>query len=269
MKWAYPYATPETRLPILGFRGSPDEVFSDLKRLGYDGIEAFVRNPGEIDIALLERQLSRCGLQMAAVGTGPVVSEDKLTFAAESAEARKAAVWRALQIVEFASHFGAPVAIGKLRGDINEGQPERSMGWIREALEQVCARADKRGIQVLLEPQNKSVINNLNGTRETVRFIRDLQIPNLKLMLDIYHMDTEDGSTVKGFAEGKGLLRYIHAADHDRLPPGQGGMDFGFIMRELHAADYTGYITPEIVQKPDSFTAAKLSVDFLRSLVPA
>ncbi|MFD0681144.1 MULTISPECIES: sugar phosphate isomerase/epimerase family protein [unclassified Paenibacillus] len=267
MKWSYPYATPETTLPILGYRGEADDVFPLLKELGYKGIEPFVRNPKDFDVKRFTKQLDKHGLEVAAVGTGPVVSEDKLTLSAADPAVREAAVNRAMEIVEFASLFGSQVSIGKLRGDLDIHQPQQSLSWIRGGLERICEHAERYSIRVTLEPQNKKNVNNLNTTKETIQFIHDLQIPNLKLMLDVYHMNEEDRSVTQGFWDGKELLTYVHAADTDRQPPGQGSFDYLKVLRMLQSLNYSGYITMEISQKPDSFEAAKSAVQHLQALL--
>src|SRR5688572_21532426 len=109
MKLAYPIATPEVRSPILGLHGDPDEVLPALRDAGYDGIEPFVADPAKFSIEAWARAVEHNGLEVAAVGTGPVVSDDKLTFTDRDESARRAAIVRAKDVVRFAACLGAQV----------------------------------------------------------------------------------------------------------------------------------------------------------------
>ncbi|MCG7334725.1 sugar phosphate isomerase/epimerase [Sporosarcina sp. ACRSM] len=264
MKLAYPFLTEETENPSLGFRGDPEEIFPLLKELGYDGIEPLVRNPNKIHTSSFEKFIHHFDLDVAAIGTGPVVSDDKLTFTAKDDSVRKEAQKRARGIVEFASLFGCPVNIGKLRGDIDGDQSEQSWQWLRQGIEQVCEHAEKYGIRIALEPQSKKVINNLNSTQQGLAFIREMDFENLFLMLDVYHMNLEDESIETSFREANGSFIYIHMADSNRQAPGKGNLNFQKIIQLLNELNYQGFMTPEIMQAPDSYREAKAAIDHLR-----
>jgi sugar phosphate isomerase/epimerase len=261
---AYPFGTPETEAPLLGLRGDPEAIFPALREMGYCAIEPFVRDPKRFDTALFARQVRRFGLEVAAVGTGPVVSDDRLTFTAPDEEIRVAAIRRAMDMVEFASLFGCQVNIGKLRGEIRKECPEESWNRMREGFEQVCVHARRCGVLVTLEPQNRSVINNLNTTREGIAFVREMNLPNLMLMADIYHMHLEDQSLAVGLIEASKWLRHIHFADSNRRAPGRGSLHFAEIVRILKALCYDRFVTFEIAQGTDGLREARFAADHLR-----
>jgi len=263
VKIAYPFGTPETQSPILGCRGKPEKVFPLLKELGYSGIELFVRNPKDFDASILTRQILQFGLEVVAVGTGPVVSDDGLTFSSGNARVRRDALERGKQIIEFASRFGCQVNVGKMRGDIDPAKPEHSWTWIRGGFLRMCEHAEKYHIPVTLEPQNRMVINNLNRTREALTFIREINLPNLMLMLDVYHMNLEDPSIAAAFIEARDLLHHVHFADSNRRAPGRGNLNFLEIGRVLKALNYSKWITVEINQASDSYREAKFAADYL------
>ena len=126
MKLAYPVGTPEVRGKILGYTGPIERVCAELRELGYAGIEPFVCNPEAFDAEGWSDAVKRSGLAVAAVGTGPVVLDDRLTFTDADETVRRAAVARAKLIVRFAARFGAQVNIGKLRGDLPPGAEARA-----------------------------------------------------------------------------------------------------------------------------------------------
>lgn len=261
---AYPFGTSETEAPLLGLRGDPETVFPALREMGYRAIEPFVRDPNRFDTALFSRQVRKFGLEVAAVGTGPVVSDDRLTFTAPEEEIRVAAIRRAMDMVEFASLFGCQVNIGKLRGEIRKECPEESWKQMREGFVQVCAHALRYGVLITLEPQNRSIINNLNTTREGIAFVRGMDLENLMLIADIYHMHLEDPSLAAGLIEAAPYLRHVHFADSNRRAPGRGSLNFAEIIRILKALRYDRFVTFEIAQGTDGLAEARFAADHLR-----
>lgn len=263
MKLAYTVGTPDTHGKMLAYRGDFTEICAILKDIGYSGLELFVRDPHEMDVNKIENIIERYGLEVAAVGTGPVVSEDKLTFTAPDAAVRAAAIERTKAIVDFAARFGAQVNVGKLRGDLMAGNLDQSREWGRHAFQVICSRAQAKGVNITIEPQNRFVINNLNTTQQALAWVRELEIPNLYLMLDVFHMHIEDRSIVASLIEAKDYNIHLHFAENNRGIPGDGHIDFREIVRVIKALGYNRYISLEIDQIPDSYQAAKVSFDYL------
>jgi sugar phosphate isomerase/epimerase len=267
MKLAYPIATPEVRSPILGIEGDPDETLPALRDAGYDGIEPFVANPAKFPIEAWARAVERAGLEFAAVGTGPVVSDDKLTFTDRDESVRRAAIARAKDVVRFAARLGAQVNIGKLRGELPPGSEAEARGWMRAAFSELCEFSATQDVNITLEPQNRTVINNLNTTGDALAWLRDLALPNLRLMLDVFHMDYEGEAVARGFAEARDVLYHVHYADTERRVPGDGRLPFATFTDALRAIGYDRFITVEIKQEPNALTAARRSAAYLRPLL--
>jgi sugar phosphate isomerase/epimerase len=267
MKLAYAYGTEDTVAPVLGAKGDPDTIFSLLKECGYQAIEPFVRDPYSMDQFAFEKAVNRFGLEVAAIATGPVVSDDGLTFTDRDPSSRKAAVQRVKDIVHFSTLFGAPINIGKMRGDIDANQPHQSWKWMRECLLEVCEYADKNGIPIMIEPQNKKNINNLNTTFEAIDFIEISGIPNLYLMLDIFHMSFEDNAISSKLKKSKDKLLHIHLADSNRWAPGKGEFDFVTVIDTLKGMHYDHYLSLEVGFEKDRFEEAKKAVGFLTEIL--
>ncbi|WP_126425388.1 sugar phosphate isomerase/epimerase family protein [Brevibacillus marinus] len=266
MKFAYAYGTQETKAPVLGLKGPEHEVFPRLKAMGYSAVELLVRDPKRLDPAALVAALRTYGLQVAAVGTGPVVSDDGLTLTAANPEVREAALQRLKDIVEFASLFGCPVLLGKARGDLDLQAPALSRQWMKEGLEQLTRHAEHCGVSISLEPQNRKVINNVNTTREAVTFIESLRLANLCLMLDLYHMHVEGESFAHSFALASDKLNHLHVADSNRGTPGSGTLDFAKIMQLLKEIGYKGYISFELSQGTDGYRTAQTAIEHMLQL---
>ncbi len=271
MKLAYPVATPEVRAAILGAKGPLAEVLPALRDAGYDGLEPFVADPAKFDAEVWSTAVERSGLAVVAVGTGPLVFDEQMSFTAPDESARHRAVERAKSVARFAARCGAQLNIGKLRGTISADQPARSWDWMRAALTEVCAEAAAHGIGVTLEPQGQPTINNLNSTVASLDFLAGLALPNLRLMLDTFHLEVEREDIGAGFrsAAARGALLHVHFADTGRRAPGEGAIDFPAAIGALRAVGYDRAITVEIKQEPDWLAAAGRAAAYLRPLFSA
>ncbi|MGI6451319.1 MAG: sugar phosphate isomerase/epimerase family protein [Desulfitobacteriia bacterium] len=266
MKIAYTVGMPGTKGPMFAYQGDLQEILEKLKAIGYDGIEPFIRDPKIIDLASFHRLLEKTGLEVAAVGTAPIGTEDKLTLTDCSPHIRQAAIQRAKELVDFAAIFGCNVNIGKFRGNFPANQAEEAWQWLRQGIEEICEHAATKGISVSLEPQNKNNLNNINTTQEGLAWIKKMGISNLFLMLDTYHMAAEDDSLLEGLLEAKDYINHMHIADSERGIPGQGSINIGEIIKTLKDFGYSGYLSVEIAQKPDSLTAARMSWEYLDAI---
>jgi sugar phosphate isomerase/epimerase len=63
-------------------------------------------------------------------------------------------------------------------------------------------------------------------------------------------------------------LWHVHIGDSNRLPPGQGHVDFGGIVNTLREIDYQGYLSAELFPRPDPDTAAADTIQYMRRFVP-
>ncbi|HHV64966.1 MAG TPA: sugar phosphate isomerase/epimerase [Peptococcaceae bacterium] len=268
MKLAYTVCTPETKGKYLAYRGEIAEVFSSLKEIGYDGVEAFVRDPRLIDQREFGRQLEKNQLELAVVGTGPIVSEDKLTFTSPDENSRREAILRAKASVDFAAAFGAQVNVGKLRGDIYKaGDPVLSRKLRDEAFKEVCDYALTKNVPITIEPQCRFAVDNLNTTQEAIAWVKEMKLPNLFIMMDVFHMNIEDKSQAASFIDGKELNIHVHFADNNRGIPGTGKIDFVDAVRVLKALGYNRYISMEVEQGQDCYRTAQRSFEYVNRLL--
>ena len=267
MKLAYTVCTPDTSGKYLAYRGELKEMFTSLKEIGYQGVEAFVRDPRDMDQDEFCRLLKSYDLELAAVGTGPIVAEDKLTFTSPDESARNEAINRGKAAVDFAARLGAQVNIGKLRGDVKTGDQVQAKMWRDQAFKVVCRYAALKNITITLEPQCRFAIDNLNSTQEALAWVKQQQISNLFIMLDVFHMNIEDKSQAASFIEAKDYNLHVHFADNNRGVPGTGKIDFVDAIRVLKALGYNRYISLEIDQIPDCYSSAKASFEYLNRLI--
>ncbi|GAJ99885.1 sugar phosphate isomerase/epimerase family protein [Geomicrobium sp. JCM 19055] len=269
MKFAYPFQTRETNQQLLSSQGSETEIVPALARLGYDGVELLIRNPKKANLNQLITLVDHNNLKIAALNTGPMVADDDLSFSSNDYSHREEAIKRVIELIPWAQSLAAPITVGKLRGQISETNKESSWKMMREAIERILFEAEKREVKLLIEPQNKVNMNNLNETTETLNFIREFNSPNLGIMLDTYHLNEEKASNSinKSIMEASQGLSFIHISDCNRLSPGDGYFNFKSILNTLIDVNYDSYVSLEINQQNQSLHTAKRALTYLKSII--
>ncbi|MCC6629707.1 MAG: sugar phosphate isomerase/epimerase [Chloroflexi bacterium] len=191
LKLAYTVATPDTTTsPMLAFRGDLDTVFGTLADLGYDGVELMLRDPAALDAGKLRRLAASRGLMIAALGTGQVAEEDKLSLLAAEPEGRSAAVERLKAVLRFGGEVGAPVVIGRFRGSVPRGvSRETGLDWLTAALTEAAESARLAGVPIVIEPQNRFNTNIIFTVGEGIELIERVGSEWVTVLGDTFHMN--------------------------------------------------------------------------------
>lgn len=247
----------------------------DLKRsieraadLGYDGVELALRDASQVDVAALQKWLGAAGMEVPCISSGQVFAADHLYFTHPDEEIRRAAVARISGLIVLAAELGAKVNIGRVRGFVHDGDtPQLARSRYMSCLERCAAVAEPLNVEVIVEPVNRYEINFLNTCGEVLETIRASGRSCLKLMPDVFHMNIEESSFREAFEAGRELVAYVHVADNNRLAPGWGQLRFEEIFQILTDIGYDGYITAEILPKPDPVSAAKQAAKYLAGML--
>jgi sugar phosphate isomerase/epimerase len=264
MRWSYPFGTRDTDGGVLGARGDAFEVFDALAGAGYDGVELMVRDPAAAETGDIEPALRLSGLAVAAIGTGPLAAEG-LTLTSPEIAIRRSTVERLQACVDLAQRFGAGVNLGKVRGLVTS-HPDQAWGWMGEGLRQVADHATRAGVCVTIEPQSSPGLDNIQTTAAGVAFVREFAHPRLPLMIDAYHAEAADRWPSLAYVAARDVLRHVHFADTDRLPPGRGTFNLELHLATLDALDYGGFITFEVNQMDDPLSTARESLGHMMRL---
>ena len=104
---------------------------------------------------------------------------------------------------------------------------------------------------------------------EGLAFVDQADHPALGLLLDTYHVNIEEASWTDPFRQvmAAGRLWHVHLGDNNRLPPGKGLINFAAILETLRQVGYHGYLSAELLAKPDPDTAAQQTLTYMQSLL--
>lgn len=236
----------------------PEEGIRYLSEHGYAGIELLVRNPEQVEKEKFQNILNTYHMYISAIGTTPMQKEDHLFLLSEEKNNRDEAKKRLEGLISLGEYFNAPVLIGKYRGTVKDTEHCR-MEDLEEIIRDADEMAGSKGIELLIEPQNPDNINNLNTIEETVVWIHENHFSNVRLLMDIFHMDKTEDSITETLKTFQNYIGMVHMADSERKIPGFGQTDMRSILKTLEEAGYQGYLSMEIKQNPDTKFAAALS----------
>jgi sugar phosphate isomerase/epimerase len=107
--------------------------------------------------------------------------------------------------------------------------------------------AAAHGVTVVVEPlnQTRGECNVLTSVGESAQYVRDVDHPNVMLLVDGYHWGL-DNDSYDDLVANAYLLRHVHIATIEhRLPPGFEPSDFTNFFRALKIGGYDGPISIE------------------------
>lgn len=266
MKLALVVSVEETTFDAVAVKGGWLEGISMAAALGYDGVELAIRDPGAVDVRAIERAVREAGLSTPAIGTGQAFLRDGLSLSDPDEGIRARAIERMEAHIHLAAQFGAAVIVGLLRGRI-AGGGGAARGRLDRSLQRLLPIAEREKVPILIEPINRYETDFLLTIGEVVTLVERLGSPALGVLADTFHMNIEEASMAEALAQATERLRHVHIADSNRLAPGWGHLDFASIIRTLEDITYAGWLSAEILPRPDPRAAALQAVSHLRPLL--
>jgi 5-keto-L-gluconate epimerase len=275
MKLSVVLSTPEVQapVPVALLSGPFAERLDKAVQLGYQGVELMVLHPADLDAADIAAQVSGCGLEIAAIASGAIAMLDRLTLLGCDPASSAAAEQRLYQLIDFTAATGARlVTIGGFRGRLANAAWTDARGaraYLVSVLQRAAACAAAAGVRLALEPLNRYESDIVNNAEEGLALVAEVGQENLGLLLDTFHMNIEEAQydTAIRTAARAGRLFHIHLGDSNRLAPGQGHLDFGTILANLHAVDYRGYLSAELLAHPNGDAAAANTAQHMLGLL--
>jgi len=246
------------------FPGDLEKAFSVAKELGFDGIEISVADPEEISLSKVKDLANKYQVGISAVSTGGAAVRDGLIFSSSDKSIRKATVQRINKHIDFASHFNAVVVIGFVKGWV-DGNYSQCEDYVTECLKECNEHAGEKGVDIALEPINRFQEDFFHSILDCKKYLDKVQLSNIKMMIDSFHMNIEDADMWKNIRQTKDYIIHVHYSDSNRLTPGMGHFDFSKMTEVLKEINYSGYISAEILPIPDSYTAAKQTITSMKS----
>lgn len=120
--------------------------------------------------------------------------------------------------------------------------------------------AKECGVEYCLEVLNRFEGYILNTCAEAVEFVREVDEPAVKVMLDTFHMNIEEDSMIDAIHQAGDLLGHFHVGENNRKLPGQGTMPWAEIGKALRAVNYQKAVVMEPFVMPGGTVGSDIKV---------
>lgn len=118
---------------------------------------------------------------------------------------------------------------------------ERSLNSVREAIK----TAEDNDVIFNMEVVNRFEQYLLNTAEEAVEYVKLVDSPNIKILLDTYHMNIEEDHIGTAIETAGQYLGHVHVGENNRRPPGYGHIAWNELVGALKKIGYTGGIVME------------------------
>jgi sugar phosphate isomerase/epimerase len=256
---------------LLGICSGP-EVASAAKAAGYDYIEINVSShlkgeAGNEEFAPILEQIRDCGMPCLAANvfvpghlkiTGPEVDFLRLKRYVETVTARAEQV--GLQTIVFGSSGARNIPEGFDR--------QQAYAQLVDFGCMVAPLAAQHGVSIAVEPLNRGESNVLNGVAEALQYVKDVNHPVFRLLVDAFHWAKENEPASDIVAAGP-WLEHAHIATYvNRLAPGLEPCNFGPFVIALKQAGYAKRLSIEAEWQEFATQAAAARQELHRWIAP-
>jgi fructoselysine 3-epimerase len=253
---------------------SLEEAIRRIAAIGYDGIEIGCAAPHawpahlsiakRRDLKSLMKDVRLVPVSLLpAPGGGPGNNPTSVL-----PEERTATIAHYKEVVDLAHDLGATRVL-YIAGWRSFGVSyQDAWSWSLAAVTEIAKYAASKGITIVIEPTSADS-NLLDTPGQTLLLREQCGQPNVKVMFDTYHAIYRNEVSSDYAFEMAAHLDHVHFADDDRLPPGEGSVDWHGVMQALKTIEFNGYITMEAgfnTRKVDPDRVARSSLTHLKKM---
>jgi D-psicose/D-tagatose/L-ribulose 3-epimerase len=244
--------------------GTPVEFFVDkANTLGFDIMELganHIMDRDEKGLRSLRDYADEKGIGLT-VGFGP---PERLSICSEDEAVREAGIMNMTALIEKMGSIGVRIVGGGLhaywpvtRSDVDKAA-DRRRGV--ESLRRLAPVAEKHNVYLCLEILNRFENHILNTAKEAVAYVREISSPNVKIMLDTFHMNIEEDSIPAAIRTAGAMLGHFHTGESNRKVPGKGHLPWRQICEALIDIGYRGAAVMEPFVRDDGGAAKYIRV---------
>ncbi len=229
-------------------RPLPDAIRA-AKAAGFDAVE--VHWPYETAVSDMKAALDDTGLPLLGLntrrGTAAVGEMGLSALPGREAEARAA--------IDEAMEYGAALGASHVHVLAGIAAGPAAEAAFRANLTYACQQAGAQGMTVLIEPLNAYDVPGyfLKTTDQARDLIDSLNLANLKLMFDCYHVQLSEGDICNRLTENLPIIGHIQFSGvPGRGNPDQGELNYNHIFKHLNTLGYQSPLGAEY--QPDGNT---------------
>jgi D-psicose/D-tagatose/L-ribulose 3-epimerase len=223
------------------------DILDQAADLGVDCFEIGIGDDVVFDAQATRKRAESVGLKLNVSPGGLWPAHCDLS--SEDPEHRTAGLdWHKKQ-VDLAHELGALAYCGSLYGHTGvvkrRRPPPDELPRTAEGLHALAEHAQTRGVVVALEPMSHFRTHLVNTPAQAVKLLDVADHPQLKLLLDTYHLITEVRDLGEAVRTAGDYLWGIHACENDRGVPGGGLVPWDDLFAALTATRFDGFVLLE------------------------
>ena len=154
--------------------------------------------------------------------------EDKYDLASDDAAVRENGIRHVTKILESMPKVGATILNGVSYAGwqsmpnhgITMDEKRRKEDLALDSMRKLIKVAEDNGVYYCCEVVNRFEQYLLNTSKEGVEFVKKIDSPNAKVLLDTFHMNIEEDDLVQAILDCGQYLAHFHVGERNRKPPG-------------------------------------------------
>jgi len=236
-------------------RGGEDitEGIKRAARCGYDGVEI----PGFDDYYSRTKELKKlCDDEGLVVSSMCTVFLAGTNLSHPITRVREKSMDYVKRTIDFAAEVDCPMAIiypGEYNKPIPTADYEVELKNGVESIRKMGEYAQPRNVRLCIEAWNRYDNHLINTLAEAKRWAKLVDLPNVGVQGDLFHMQFEELDVIKAIKEVGDCLIHMHFSDSHRGAPGQGHTDFVPILQALKDVNYEDFIAFELLPPAGDF----------------
>ena len=234
-------------------------VLDKCKQMGFDAVEIIPFDVENFPAKKVKQAADDLGL---IINTGFGMPVEYNTISPDPA-VRQKGVDLSKRLIDLSNEAGAVVFAGAiycgwgyLPGRMRtEDEWKWGVESTRLAAEHAAAPSD---LVIGIEPLNRFESHFINIASDAAKFIDDVDMPNVKIHLDTFHMVREENDIPQAVRDAGDKLGYVHACENQRGIPGSGLIPWKGFFEALREVNYDYCITIESFD-PEMEKVAKMT----------
>lgn len=200
------------------------------------------------------KELKKCADDHGIRFTYSIGLEKEYDLASDDPAVRENGIRHITEILESMPKVGATILNGVSYAGwqampdhgITMEEKRRKEELALDSMRRLMPIAEANGVYYCCEVVNRFEQYLLNTAREAVEFVKKLESPNAKVLLDTFHMNIEEDDLVQAILDTGDYLGHFHVGERNRKPPGSTkSQPWEDIASALKQINYQGAIVME------------------------
>jgi D-psicose/D-tagatose/L-ribulose 3-epimerase len=220
-------------------------VLEQLKEIGYDGVEVPIFGGEPAQFVPWGKRLRDLGFGVTAVTirteeNNPISADPKIRAAGVAATKKTLDCCHELGATSICGPYHS--AIGLFSG---MGPTADEWKWGVDSMRQVAEHAKQASVMLAVEYLNRFETYFLTCAADTVKFIKEVNHPNCRMMYDTFHANIEEKGIADAIRTAAPYTVHVHISENDRSTPGQGHVAWKETFDTLKEVGYDGWMVVE------------------------